>query len=1232
MRSILFLPLICITTLCSCRKEISRPQSGESSLWWHGKERHVHYLPDGEDFVLYRGKRRFNRALYGSGSAFRVEAGDLPEFAMYMPGMGGNFKLGIVRNDSSKWLIDADSIETRYRPGSMLYAIRDSLLGEGTVRLQLLPLADEEGFVLKSEAEDLPGEVRIFWAFGGASGKKFSRNGDIGADPESVFYLQPGYCTENEYRVSGNRFELEYGAASNRNGGTNNRKIFGIFPAGSEVRIADAEKQDTPARLFASGEGSLPLISGMSKPDPDISMFWMIRNASGAKENETPEQAFLKAEEFRRELTSRVKVQTPDPFINTLGGALAVAADGIWGGEAYQHGAVAWRMPLNGWRGAYIADPLGWHDRAGIHFGGYANSQVTRPETGPVVADTALQLARQKEVMGTSLFSSGYISRNPNNNTRPHHYDMNLVFIDQVLHHMMWTGDREFMEKMWPVLQRHLDWEKRNFDTDGDGLYDAYASIWASDALQYNGGGVTHSSAYNYRANLLAALLAEKLGKDPSEYTEEADKIYAAVNEVLWMPGPGRYAEYKDIMGNRLLHPYPGLWTVYHAMDAGIPDAFRAWQLLRYVDTELPRIPVRANGLGKDSLYLVPTTTWQPYTWSVNNVALAEVLHTALAYWQGNRPAEAFRLWESALAESMYLGASPGGFHQLSFYDAMRGELYRDFADPIGMAGRTLAEGLFGIRPDAVSGKLAIRPGFPRDWEAATLDIPDVRLDYKRRDNRDEYGIVPSFKTKMDLELVIPARGAQVGAVTVNGEEADWAAEENAVGFPSVVIRAPSAKTYDIVVEWEGSPPAEQLKGTGISGGNAITAFTGGTVNFHVPGAEISGVYDPQQVLDSPSVSENEVSAGIASEKGEKTFFVHVGQGEFRWWLPVEVSVGRAVTIIPPPDMYRENEKGNEITIHNNTGEEINGRMTVNPGKGQPAGDIHIPGHSGITVRLPPATLVPGSNTVRISLENGTEVKEKVLCWEQQASPETTWKTVDLKQYYNSRVGDIFKNEYKSPRPVSPTLQLPLHGIGNWCYPGVQVNIDDSGWRKKAGAGNRVVSPQGIPFDTPGAEGAHNVVYTSMWDNYPEAVEIPLSGKASHLYMIMAGSTNPMQSQLVNGEVVVEYDDGSRDVLQLRNPENWWPVEQDYFTDRYAFDTGAPKPPRVYFKEGKITRDFNDFITIKGFTGYGVDGGAGTLLDLSLDAEKNLRKMQVRTVANDVIVGLMSATLMQYAE
>jgi hypothetical protein len=46
-------------------------------------ERKIHYAPEGNSFVLKNGIRKFNRALYGTNTGFRVEAGDLPEFALY---------------------------------------------------------------------------------------------------------------------------------------------------------------------------------------------------------------------------------------------------------------------------------------------------------------------------------------------------------------------------------------------------------------------------------------------------------------------------------------------------------------------------------------------------------------------------------------------------------------------------------------------------------------------------------------------------------------------------------------------------------------------------------------------------------------------------------------------------------------------------------------------------------------------------------------------------------------------------------------------------------------------------------------------------------------------------------------------------------------------------------------------------------------------------------------------
>lgn len=77
-------------------------------------------------------------------------------------------------------------------------------------------------------------------------------------------------------------------------------------------------------------------------------------------------------------------------------------------------------------------------------------------------------------------------------------------------------------------------------------------------------------------------------------------------------------------------------------------------------------------------------------------------------------------------------------------------------------------------------------------------------------------------------------------------------------------------------------------------------------------------------------------------------------------------------------------------------------------------------------------------------------------------------------------------------------------------------------------------------------------------DNYPDSLSIPLSGRASHAYLMMAGSTNHMQCRIANGIVRVYYTDGTSDVLELVNPDNWCPIEQDFYVDGQAFTVVSP--------------------------------------------------------------------------
>lgn len=1183
---------------------------------WHNKERILHYQPSGNDFLLHKGTKKFNRALYGNNTAFRVETGDLPEFALYMPGMGGNCKIGILYKNQSKWLTEAKSIQTSYRPGSMMYEIKDPLLQNGVIRLTALAMADADGLIIKIETKQVPAGLSVVIAYGAATGKKFSRDGDIGADPESSFYMQPAYCKDNIYMISKNRFRLNYGFTrplseeeryeiqyGNKKPDTTAKdqpkELKGTFPASAVVKLADAEQQATPQSLWASSKSKVPVIAGLIPTGSNSEHYFFVENNSKIRTYSQASAIFNQAEKARKVIAERIVLETPDEYINPLGGALAIAADAIWEAPSFLHGAVAWRMRLPAWRGAYAADALGWQDRARLHFDSYLKSQVNNITPGPVEPDTALHFARQKERMGNAIFSNGYICRQPDGKIQPHHYDMNLVFIDQLLTHLKYTGDIAYIKKVWPSIQLHLQWEKRNFDADDDGLYDAYACIWASDALQYSGGGVTHSTAYNYRANKMAAQIAKQVGEDGSRYEQEANKILSAMNQKLWAKEVGTFAEYKDLNGLQLLHTSPGLWTIYHAIDGETATPQQQYQMLRYVDHHIPHIPVSAKGLPFNDMYLLATTNWQPYTWSVNNVALAENLHTSLAYWQSGESNKAFHLWKSAVVESMYLSSCPGGFQQLSFYDAIRGELYRDFADPIGVAARTLTEGLFGIRPDALNNQLLVQPGFPSHWKYAKLGTPNISFDFKEEGNTSTYKIIPRYNKQMNLVLRINALKDRVAAVYVNGKKTSCTWKE-ALHTPVAEINAGVQQSYTIQITWTGNA-IENTR-------DLISSVIHETAQLSFSKAKAGTVADPQQAFTQLSVQPGSIKFS-GEKEGIHPLLIDLRQGDASWTAPVMVHIKPSVEI---KTIVEDTKNTAGISVTNNTSTVKKGSIIVNSFKEA----VNIAPIGSQTIDIPSAQLVKGTNKITLQWQDGTTSYSTITNWDAAATG--NYEAIDISQALNDQITHTFRHQYLSPRPATTTLQIPWQGIGNWCYPLIQPEISDEGIKDK-----EAIYLDKIPFKIGAVK---NIAYTSQWDNFPESIRIPLSGRSRHAYLLMAGTTNHQQSQMTNGIIYIEYRDGTRDSLPLVNPANWWPIEQDYMNNGFAFKSG-PKPYRLIFKTGAFTRNFNDYSSIKGFSNMAIEGGAGTVLDIPLDAGKELSSLTLKTLANEVVTGIMSLTL-----
>ena len=980
-----------------------------------GVVRQASYYPEGNAFVCVNGNYRYTRALYGSMAEWRVETSDRPIFATYKKNQTGNIRFRISYAGQVMWLDEVEYCKASYEAGRRDYLLKDRRWGKGELDISVLAFSDAEGAIWRFAAHGFDNrKMKVEAILSKTAVPKPARSGDIGS------FLKPG------------TFEA----------------------ATSETAVLGTVSQSSPSSIFYFS------ING--------------DNQLSAAPNSLMQPRFDAAEQWRNLLASSVCFHTPDAYINPIGGALVMAADGAWDGKVWQHGAVGWRMPLPGWRAAYMGDFLGMPDRQRTHFDAYAKSQVTDvPVTEPHLMDEKNNLARGTYKWGTPMYSTGYICRNPEKNNQFHHYDMNLVYIDELLWHFQFDADTTYMRQMWPVIQRHLAWEKQAWDPDNDGLYDAYCCIWASDALQYNSGAVTHSSAYNYRSNCLAARIAEIIGENPKPYQDEADRILKAMNERLWLKDSGHWAEYQDFMGLKRVHRDAALWSIYTPIDCGVETAEQNYSATRYVDRHTPHIPYIYKGTEYQTL---STSDWAPYEWSINNVAMAEVMHTVLAYYQAGRVEEAYRLLKANVLDFMYLGSSPANFGQLSKLDAATGEGYRDFADVTGISSRALIQGLYGITPNALEGECIIRPGFPAAWDSASVHTPYLDYAFKRVNGKDVFDVTQNFKRPLKL-----------------------------------VIR-------------------QNLGG----GKYKDTAFS----------------TDKVQHIEMPTI------------------------------LPKEER-----------DMKDEKDMVGKYPLAESIAEQAVDAWASIKGVGNDFAEV-----------------------------NPKECRK-----------------VNMDKVFNANVSDIFKNQYLSPRSPYTTLCVPTQGIGDWCSTKKMANIDDTKFRSLIKDGVFWVHVDGdLPFRSP-KEGK-NIVYTSLWDNYPDSISIMLKGKASHAYLLMAGSTNPMQYAIENAVIRVEYADGTRDELMLTPPVNWCPIEQDFLENATAFPQPELRPYRVGLASGKVSRHlFRDLhlaanknmADVPGFKKAvaEIEGGAAILLDMPLDARKKLKRLILRTLSNEVVIGLMGITL-----
>jgi hypothetical protein len=244
-------------------------------------------------------------------------------------------------------------------------------------------------------------------------------------------------------------------------------------------------------------------------------------------------------------------------------------------------------------------------------------------------------------------------------------------------------------------------------------------------------------------------------------------------------------------------------------------------------------------------------------------------------------------------------------------------------------------------------------------------------------------------------------------------------------------------------------------------------------------------------------------------------------------------------------------------------------------------------------------------NDPKADAAQAARVFEKVL-------PDAKWECVDLSKQFNGDIRTIFQQHYLSPRPNTCSLRLATDGYSTWQMmldakhkPPV---IDLTGVPAMFDPAKRLRTPQGIPFAW--ADGENNIAFTSMWDNWPRQVIVPVNRKADGIWLLVCGFTPPMQGRIANAELRMKYADGVVEKLELIPPLNFWSlcpfgrVDYDYPRDGFAL----PKVPPQTVQLGNNCR--------------------GILLNHRLRPDVALESIMLETLSQEAIIGLMGASLL----
>ncbi len=258
----------------------------------------------------------------------------------------------------------------------------------------------------------------------------------------------------------------------------------------------------------------------------------------------------------------------------------------------------------------------------------------------------------------------------------------------------------------------------------------------------------------------------------------------------------------------------------------------------------------------------------------------------------------------------------------------------------------------------------------------------------------------------------------------------------------------------------------------------------------------------------------------------------------------------------------------------------------------------------------------------------GEAPKQMPAVWAAPRLPDrdlARWNLIDLKSAYNSTILEALGKVSKEATPPPPGASTV--GFDYWKdhlgarHHGDPVQVpSDAAWRAKVGADSVAWTTDGIPFKT--AKEGPNIGIVTQAGAFPTTIEFPVNASGKTLYLMLSGMSFPTQSYVPNLRVTLEYENGDTDSKDLVSPidigdcwSTWCGRWHDTAANGFE-NLGGRFGPAGSSQVQDITKPVN------------VDTEAH-LVAFDLRPGALLKSVRLDAVANDVIFGVMGATVLR---